>query len=198
MSDLTEGESAALEALGYTEEWLQAGLLDSNLLAEQFARMQSGGTRKTAKYRAQTIAAWLAEESSLTDEQIDAFLSVIKADSDSKWSNTAIAELIRSARVSLEQLERIARSDEKLMRRHKDLIRRTYLLRQMEGGVTDDQMAQVIETRDAAIQTSLIHNSRLTRKHAELLAARGANTTIREKAGKWSQDKPYWKDRDAS
>ena len=29
---------------------------------------------------------------------------------------------------------------------------------------------------------------------AELLAERGANPTIRDKARKWSQDKRFWKD----
>ncbi|MFP8880098.1 MAG: hypothetical protein AAEJ52_19680 [Myxococcota bacterium] len=191
MSDLTERESAALDALGYTEEWLRAGLLDSALLAEQFERLQSGGTKKTARYRAQAASAWLAGESALTDEQIDAFLGVVRA--DSKLSHATIAELIQSQRINLEQLERIARSDEKLMRHHEALIRRTYLMRQMESGVTDEHMVQVIEYKDAAVQTSLIRDSRLARKHAELLAKRGANSTIREKARKWSQDKQFWR-----
>ena len=197
MSELTERERAALDALGYTVEWLQAGILDSALLAEQFDRFQSGGTKKTAKYRAQAATTWLASESTLSDEQIDAFLSVMKAETDSKLSHASIVELIGSQRISLEQLERIARSDQKLMRRHEALIRRIYLMRQMENGVTDDHMAQVIEYKDAAIQTGLIRDSRLTRKHAELLAQRGANPTIREKARGWSQDKQYWKGGDS-
>ena len=193
MADLSDSESAGLVALGYTEEWLQGGILDSALLAEQLERLQSGGTQKIARYRAQAVTAWLAGESPLTDQQIDVFLNLMKADPDPKLSNAAIGELIQSSRVSLEQLERIARSDEKLMRRHEALIRRTYLLRQMEDGVSDDHMVQVIEYKDAAVQTSLIHDSRLTRKHAELLAKRGANPTIREKARKWFQDKQFWK-----
>lgn len=193
MNDLTGQLRNALDALGYTGEWLQAGLLDSARLAEQFERFESGGTRKTAKYRAQTVSAWLADESPLADEQIDAFLGVMKVDSDSKLSQAAIVELIQSSRINLGQLERIARSDEKLMRRHAALIRRTFLIRQMESGVTDDHMTQLIEYKDAAVQTSLIRDSRLTRKHAELLAKRGANPTIREKARKWAQDKPFWK-----
>ncbi len=193
MSDLTRSEDVALEALGYTDEWLRAGILDSASLAEQFDRFQSGGSKKTAKYRGQTVSAWLAGASPLSDAQIDAFLSIMKADSDSKLSHATIVELIQSPRIDLGQLERIARSDQKLMRSHEALIRRTYLTRQMESGVTEDHMAQVIEYRDAAIQTRLIRDSRLTRKHAELLAERGANPTIRETARKWSQDKQFWK-----
>ena len=63
----------------------------------------------------------------------------------------------------------------------------------MESGVTDDLMVQVIETKDAAVQTNLIRDTRLTRKHAELLANRGANPTIRERAQAWVQDKQAWK-----
>jgi hypothetical protein len=195
MSDLTEDENDALEALGYTEGWLQAGLLDRTLLAEQFERMQSGGTKKIAKYRAQAVATWMTESGLLSDEEIDAFLNVMKEDPDSKMANTAIGELIQSPRVDLKQLERIARSDRKLMRRHEALIRRTFLTHQMEAGVTDDHMNQVIDYKDAAIQTSLIRDSRLTHKHAELLAKRGANPTIREKALQWCKDKKFWKSR---
>ena len=121
----------------------------------------------------------------------------MKADSDSKLTHAAIAELIQSVRIDLVQLERIARSDAKLMRRHTALIQRTFLIRQMESGVTDDHMAQVIECKDASVQTGLIRDARLTRKHAELLAERGVNPTIREKARKWSQDKQFWKGLDA-
>lgn len=197
MSDPSERQGAALDALGYTEEWLLAEMIDGALLIEQFERMQSGGSQKTAKYRAQAATAWLASETPLTDEQIDAFLAVMKADPDTKMSNASVAELIRSSRIGLEQLERIARSDENLMRRHQPLIRRIYLTRQMEGGVTDDHMLQVIESKDAAIQTPLIRDQRFARKHAELLAKRGANPTIREKAQNWFMDKAYWKTRDA-
>ena len=66
-------------------------------------------------------------------------------------------------------------------------------MQQMEGGVTDDHMLEVIESKDAAIQTGLIRDARLTRKHAELLAKRGVNPTIRERAQKWSVDKQFWK-----
>ena len=197
MSDLTGRERDALDALGYTDEWLRAKILDRASLAEQFERYQSGGTQKIARYRSRTASAWLAESSPLTDEQIDAFLDVMKADSDSKLAHAAIAELIQTVRIDLVQLERIARSDAKLMRRHTALIQRTFLIRQMESGVTDDHMAQVIECKDASVQTGLIRDARLTRKHAELLAERGVNPTIREKARKWSQDKQFWKGLDA-
>ena len=193
MSEPTPSERAALEALDYTDAWLDSGLLDPTLLAEQFERMQSGGTQKTAKYRAQAATNWLAEAPPLTDEQIDSFLSVMKEETDSKMAKGAIIELIQSSRLNLEQLERIARSDEKLMRRHEALIRRTYLTRQMESGVTNEHITQVIDSKDAAIQTSLIRDPRLTHKHAALLSKRGANPTIREHALQWCKDKKFWR-----
>ena len=42
---LSEVEKAALRELGYSEAWLEAGLLDRALLTEQFERYQAGGTR---------------------------------------------------------------------------------------------------------------------------------------------------------
>jgi len=190
---LSEAEKAALRALGYSEAWLEAGLLDRGLLAEQYQRHQAGGTRKTGKYRSQALAAWRRGTEPIGDAQLDAFLALMAADADAKMAQSAIAELIQSPRISLEQLERIAQSDPKLMKRHEAAIRRSYLTRRLDQGVTDPLLARVIEYEDAAIQTKLIRDPRLTRKHAELLAKQGANPTIRTQAQAWFQDKKAWK-----
>ena len=129
----------------------------------------------------------------MTDEDLDAFLSRMTADPDTKMAQAAIAELIQSPQTSLEQLERIARSDPKRMRRHEPLIRRTYLTRRMAAGVSDELIEQVIASQDASIQNGLIRDSRLSRKQAEALAQRGANMTIRDNARAWHQDKKAWK-----
>ncbi len=190
---MTDAERTALEALGYTLAWLEWRLLDRERLAEQYERFEAGGTRKTGKYRSQTLAEWLEAAEAISDAQLDAFLSLMSADPDPKLAQGAIAGLIQSPRISLEQLERIARSDPKLMRRHEPLIRRTYLTRRMAEGVTDELIERVIEFQDASIQTRLIRDPRLSRKHAERLTQRGANMTIRENARAWLQDKRAWK-----
>jgi hypothetical protein len=189
----TEGESGALAALGYTEKWLESGLLDRRLLADQHQRLQAGGTRKTGRYRSQAVAAWLAGAGSLSDAQIDAFLALMGSDPDPKMARAAVAELIHSPRISLDQLGRIALSDPKLMRSHEPLIRRTYLMRRMDDEVTDELIQQVIELQDASIQTRLVRDARLSRRHAELLAKHGANPTIRQNAQAWLQDKSFWR-----
>jgi hypothetical protein len=115
------------------------------------------------------------------------------ADPDAKMARSALADLVQSARIGLDQLERIARSHSALMRRHEALIRRTWLARRLEDGVTDALLEQVIEARDAAIQNGLIRDPRLTRKQAEQLARRGANPTLRDNAQAWVQDKKAWR-----
>ena len=77
MSEPSEAQQAALEELGYTEEWLSSGLLDPQLLAEQHERLRSGGTRKTGKYRAQALTAWLSAAASIEAAQIDAFVALV-------------------------------------------------------------------------------------------------------------------------
>jgi hypothetical protein len=191
--ELSEVERVALAALGYSEAWLQSGLLDRRRLADQYARFQAGGTQKTVKYRSQALAAWREGGEPIDDAQLDAFLALIGAESDAKLAQAAIAALIESPRLRLDQLERIAGSDPKLMQRHESLIRRVWLTRRMGDGVTDELFERVIESRDPAIQTGLIRDSRLSRKHAERLAKQGANPTIRDKAQAWFQDKKYWK-----
>jgi hypothetical protein len=190
---LTDAESTALAALGYSEEWLTSGLLDRRLLEAQYQRLRAGGTHKTGQYRSKAVTAWLAGAGAIDATQLDAFLALMSADPDPKMARTAIAELIQSPRIDLEQLGRIALSDPKLMRSHEPLIRRTYLTRRMNDEITDELIAQVIELQDASIQTRLVRDVRLARKHAELLAKRGANPTIRANAQAWFQDKSFWR-----
>jgi hypothetical protein len=190
---ISEAERTALEDLGYSEEWLRSGILDRQLLAEQHERFRGGGSRKTAKYRSQAFDAWLAGSGPIGEAQLDSCLSLVGAEPDAKLGRTAIAALIQSPRISLEQLQRIVQSDPKVMRRHEPLIRRTYLTRRLDEGVTDELLAQVIEFQEAAIQTALVRDARLSRKQAELLAKRGANPTIRKQAQAWFQDRKSWK-----
>jgi hypothetical protein len=190
---VTPEQRAALEALGYSDTWLTTGILDPALLAEQHQRLQAGGTRKLTKYRAQALAAWCGREGAIDEGQIEAYLALAAADPDAKLAQVAITALIQSPRLALEQLSGLASSDPKLLRRHEPLIRRVYLTRRLEEGVTDELVQQVIELKDASVQTALIRDARLARKHAELLAKQGANLTIREMAQAWFQDKKAWK-----
>jgi hypothetical protein len=189
----SDAERAALGALGYTEDWLRAGLLGRALLAEQYERLQAGGTKKTARYRAQALAAWRDATGPISDEALDAYLAVAAVDPDKKLAASAVTDLIQCPRITLEQLERIANSDPKLMTRHEALIRRTYLTRRLDQGVTDALIDQVIALKDASVQTRLIRDERLSREQAEALAKGGANPTIREQAQAWVQDKKAWK-----
>ena len=75
---MTETERAALEALGYTEEWLHSGLLEHRLLAEQYDRLQAGGTRKTGRYRSQALEVWRAGQGAIPEAQLDAFLEAVR------------------------------------------------------------------------------------------------------------------------
>ncbi|MDH3211451.1 MAG: hypothetical protein OEM05_03100 [Myxococcales bacterium] len=189
----SDAERAALGALGYTEDWLRAGLLGRALLAEQYERLLAGGTKKTARYRAQALAAWRDATGAISDEALDAYLAVAAADPDKKLAASAVADLIQCPRITLEQLERIANSDPKLMKRHEALIRRTYLTRRLDQGVTGALIEQVIALKEASVQTRLIRDERLSREQAEALAKGGANPTIREQAQAWVQDKKAWK-----
>lgn len=190
---LSDAERAALEALEYSEAWLTAGLVSRELLLEQHERMQSGGTRKTAKYRAQALERWRERQTSFDATSLDAFVEAMRNESDKKLASSAVADLISAPALDLAGLEHLARADARLMQKHAPLIRRTYLARRLEAGVTDELMDQMIESKDAALQSPLVRDERLSRKQAERLAHGGANPTIRSNAEAWVRDKKAWK-----
>ena len=142
--------------------------------------------------RLESLTAWLASPGPIDDAQIEDFLTRVRAEPDAKVAASAIALLIASPRLSLAQLEHIARSDRALMRRHEPLIQRTYLTRRLEAEVSDELLERVLELKDASIQTRLVRDARLTRKQAEQLATRGANPTLRANAQAWVKDKKAW------
>ena len=138
------------------------------------------------------LTAWLDGSGAIDDAQLDAFLARVREERDAKLAHAAIAALIASPRLSLPQLERVARSDRALMRRHEALIQRTYLARRLESEVSDELLEQVLGLKDASIQTKLVRDPRLTRKQAEKIAKRGANPTLRSNAESWVKDKKAW------
>ena len=145
-----------------------------------------------ATSRLETLTAWLASPGAIDDAQIEEFLVRVREEPDAKLAAAAVAALIASPRLGLAQLERIARSDRALMRRHEPLIQRTYLTRRLEAEFSDELLERVLELKDASIQTRLVRDPRLTRKQAERLAKRGANPTIRGNAEAWVKDKKAW------
>ncbi len=138
------------------------------------------------------LTAWLDAPGAIEDAQIDAFLARVSEERDAKLASAAVAALIGSPRLSLAQLERIARADRSLMRRHEALIQRTYLARRLALEVNDELIERVLEFKDASIQTKLVRDKRLTRKQAEQIAKRGANPTLRANAEAWIKDKKAW------
>lgn len=137
-------------------------------------------------------SAWLDAPGPIDDAQLDAFLASLREERDPKLAASAVAALIASPRLSLAQLERIARSDRTLMRRHEALIQRTYLARRLAVEVSDELLERVLELKDASIQTKLVRDPRLSRKQAEQLAKRGVNPTLRANAEAWIKDKKAW------
>jgi hypothetical protein len=139
------------------------------------------------------LAAWSERATRFETAELDAILAGLRSEADEKLVHAALAALIESPAQDLAGLEHLARADPKLMQRHEALIRRTYLARRLDEGVTHEVMQQVIDSRDAAIQSRLVRDARLSRKQAELLAKRGANPTIRANAQAWVKDKKAWK-----
>ena len=157
------------------------------------ARRGSVDDKYPARYRAETLAAWREAHAEIDAEQIDAFVTVMRIESDKKFLNAAFTELITAPQLGFAELEQLARSDAKLIEKHALLIRRTVLARRLIEGVDDEILDQVIESKDAALQSPLVRDPRLTRKQAERLASRGANPTIRSNAEAWVKDNKVWR-----
>ncbi|MEL6537672.1 MAG: hypothetical protein AAFQ98_19785, partial [Bacteroidota bacterium] len=82
-----------LEELGYTEKWMEYGLLTEEALAQQYADLQNGVDHNTEHYRYGTFMSWLNQKTEFTDAEIEEFIELAMNDSDQLMAGSAVKVL---------------------------------------------------------------------------------------------------------
>ena len=89
-----------LETLGYTKEWLEAGLIDNKQLEGQLREFELGEDVETEHYRYRTLKNWLKLKSTFTDTEVADFLKLTKVDADRVMASAAVHDLLRHRSLS--------------------------------------------------------------------------------------------------
>ena len=94
----------ALQLLGYSERWLQSGILSPERLLGEVKYFQSpDGDPYTEHYRVATLYDFLREREALTDQEIEDFLQLAYEDEDGTMAWSAVLALIACRALTDEQ-----------------------------------------------------------------------------------------------
>ena len=93
-------------ALGYPRAWLDFGLLEAPLLADQLARFHAGEDRDLERFR---LAAFqrILRRRTLTDELIDQYVRLCELDPDRQLATSALCGLLDHPALGDAQLVRL-------------------------------------------------------------------------------------------
>jgi hypothetical protein len=95
-------------ALGYPRAWLDFGLLNAPLLADQLARFRAGEAEALDPAHLRRAAfARLLRRRALTDELIDQYVQLARLDPDRDTGTAALLGLLDHPALTNEQLQRL-------------------------------------------------------------------------------------------
>ncbi len=91
--------------LGYTEKWMNYGLLDEATLARQLKEFEKGENTGTEHYRYAKFLNWLRRKQHLTNEEIRNYIELALTDEEETMGGSAVKVLFEQANLTDEQYE---------------------------------------------------------------------------------------------
>jgi hypothetical protein len=171
-----------LEILGYTRDWLAAGVIDSAFLRRQYALFEGSDDKNSEHYRNDAFLAYLRRTNCLTDTEVVLVLALTDVAGFDLRINRSI-QLISSGLLSDEQFERLAATPAIQDGAVAKVYSRHGLLRLLaRSGLTAATFAQIEASPDSVVHEAVLEHPRVSREHLLWLSQSGANRSIRRRA----------------
>lgn len=170
-----------LQFFAFPSGWMEHGLVTEEFLREQHAFWETGVDPCLEHYRYRAFCAWIQSRSSITDEELEAWISVALADPDQTTSNAIIGRLLQWEALSKAQEERLASHARTL---HdvglKRLADRVQLMRRVrEEPLTEELFETCVASMDREVHLLLLEHTMLSKEQRGVLAERGSSRAIR-------------------
>ena len=175
---------AILQALGYTSEWLEWGIVDEAYLRSQYAKYCQSEDKDQEHYRWRAYLDFIRRSSCLSDDVIDKIFLLRDAGPDGcDLTDNRIIELIYSGILTDEQHFALADRHAGVLEEPvgKPYKRESLLRRIRQSGLTAN-FAEIQASADSAIHLNLFEHPELAREHLQWLQVAGANKSIRNRA----------------
>lgn len=185
--------SAALAALGYSQEWLDAGVVDDELIAAQWEAILTSDDPHPEHYRHRAFVDWLERQSHLSDAQLTGVMALRDWGPDgTDLHPSRVIELLRGDLLTDAQLEQLGAYPEVHAPPIAKRYRRAVLRRRLDAeGPSADVCAAMREAGDPVLDEALLAHPDRTRAHLEWLASNGTTRRIRNLASSQLQSRRW-------
>jgi len=173
-----------MKELGYTEGWLQLGVVDSEFLRQQYDEFQDSDDKNQEHYRHGAFIRFLNQRERLSEGEIEAIFELTDNGSDGcDLLVNRIMGLLESGLLTDDQLSELAVfpvvRETPIQKRYQ----RCLLIRRLTAeGLTDDVFDAICESQDADLHRVLLRRSDLSRDHVKWLSENGGNKSVRNQA----------------
>jgi hypothetical protein len=104
---MTSNRQLNLSVLGYTQRWLDHGILTEAQLQTQLTAFTGGEDPHTEHYRYQTLSSYIKSQYSMNDEDVSNLLELMVSDSDSTMASSAVILLLKQAYLTKNQFSTV-------------------------------------------------------------------------------------------
>ncbi len=129
-----------LKQLGYTQKWIDYGVLSPQQFETQWNEFSSGKDPHTEHYRYQTTVDFLKNHERFTDKEVKNFMEFLLTDSDPGFAGAAAVELFTHPKLSAEQMEYVKTELPKFGNWTQKIIHREELKKRIENEPISEEL----------------------------------------------------------
>jgi len=149
-----------LTKLGYTEKWIEYGLLDDSILQMQIIEFEKGHDTNTEHYRYGLFIDWLRKKERFTNNEIDNYIELAIDDPNKLMAGSAVKELFKSSKLNSSQFEKIKSILPKFGEWTQKLIQGETLLRRLNNeNLTNELFEECFAFGNKGILSLIIETS---------------------------------------
>lgn len=97
-----------LSRLGYSQFWLDSGVLTNEQLEEQIKQLDTGEDNNTEHYRYRTLTDYFSKQTSFEDDLLKEVLRLLQSDSDKTMAGSATLNLLKQSGLNDQQFGTVA------------------------------------------------------------------------------------------
>ena len=168
---------------GYTQKWLDYGILTKEFFKEQIADQNQSGHTGWEHYRFGAFTHWLQSNASAKTIEVANFIELAEADNDCSMANSAILALLEINWLSNEQFELVKKYAKNIGDGANKNIIRTELLRTLnQKQLNEELFEKCLNKGDTHVHNALINHKDITKNMLIQLAKKGHNKKVRNVA----------------
>ena len=146
-----------LSKIGYTNLWLDYGVLTIEYLIKQVQTFDNSDDQNTEHYRMNAFRHYLSSKNNLSDVEFDNYLELALKDNDVLMAGTAMADLFNKVDLTDLQFKKLSKSIRHFGDWTEKVITRQTLLRKLKtNNLTDELFKECITDGDSVIHEYIL------------------------------------------